>query len=401
MRKTQALCAFVVFWVVILANSSTFSANNEIKEWTFLIYINGHNDLDPYGAMDINEMEEVGSTDNINVVVQWASLESSSTKRLLIQKDSNTSLVTSPIIQDLGKQVDMGNYESLQEFIQWSTENYPARHYFIDVWNHGNGWKPKHRGEVKLEDISFDDLSGNAISTKQLGLVTDYAKGLFGHNVDMIGTDACLMSMIEVANEMSDSVEVFVGSEDLEPLKGWPYHLLLTEWANTPKATARDVSKILTRVYVEDYESQGESSITLSAFNLKKIHPLQTAIQDFALAITSLDRSTQSQLLGIIEKSTNFDGLEYLDIIDVLNQIKASNSTIMDQSIFDHIQKAVSQFVIANHYSKDYAQLGGVSFWFPKQRSIFDLYKDTYQTLKFNAATQWSTMLNQLLFVHR
>jgi hypothetical protein len=33
-----------------------------VKDWTLLVFINGHSNLDPYGDSDINEMESAGRT---------------------------------------------------------------------------------------------------------------------------------------------------------------------------------------------------------------------------------------------------------------------------------------------------------------------------------------------------
>ncbi|MFZ9594816.1 MAG: hypothetical protein ACO3A2_01925, partial [Bdellovibrionia bacterium] len=68
------------------------------KEWTFLTFMNGKNNLDSFGALNINQMEKVGSTDQINVVVQWASLKNKSVKRLFINQDQNPKKVTSHIL---------------------------------------------------------------------------------------------------------------------------------------------------------------------------------------------------------------------------------------------------------------------------------------------------------------
>ena len=77
MRRTLALCA--IFALSVFSSLSAFAAE---KEWTYLVFMNGNNNLDSYGAMDINELESIGSTDKINVVVQWASLDAGSVKRV-------------------------------------------------------------------------------------------------------------------------------------------------------------------------------------------------------------------------------------------------------------------------------------------------------------------------------
>ena len=42
----------------VMANEKTEAAP---KKWTFLLFLNGNNNLDSYGYMNINQMEKIGS----------------------------------------------------------------------------------------------------------------------------------------------------------------------------------------------------------------------------------------------------------------------------------------------------------------------------------------------------
>src|SRR5262249_38757842 len=76
------------------------------KKWTFLVFISGNNFRD-MGERHIRYMEQVGSNDQINIVVEWGSYSTHKVLRLLVQKSTDPSRITSPILQDLGA-VDMG-----------------------------------------------------------------------------------------------------------------------------------------------------------------------------------------------------------------------------------------------------------------------------------------------------
>ncbi|MGB2825071.1 MAG: clostripain-related cysteine peptidase, partial [Thermoplasmata archaeon] len=41
----------------------------EDAEWTVMVYLDGDNNLEPYGLSDLAEMEAVGSVDGVNVIV--------------------------------------------------------------------------------------------------------------------------------------------------------------------------------------------------------------------------------------------------------------------------------------------------------------------------------------------
>ena len=71
--------------LAIVPHKTKASTNNEKskaeKEWTFLLYLNGNNNLDSFGKLNINQMEAAGSSDAVNLVVQWASLANRDTRR--------------------------------------------------------------------------------------------------------------------------------------------------------------------------------------------------------------------------------------------------------------------------------------------------------------------------------
>src|SRR4030095_7378204 len=42
-----------------------------VRDWTLLVYLAGDNNLSSAGAVDLEEMKKVGSTDRVNVVAQY------------------------------------------------------------------------------------------------------------------------------------------------------------------------------------------------------------------------------------------------------------------------------------------------------------------------------------------
>ncbi len=100
------------------------------KNWTLLVYMNAHgvrgqgDDLSDFARQNLRWMQKVGSTENINIVVEVGTSDSPDAQRLLIQKNK---------IQVLEKRsnVNMGSVEELKDFISWTVKNYPAQHYFM------------------------------------------------------------------------------------------------------------------------------------------------------------------------------------------------------------------------------------------------------------------------------
>lgn len=231
------------------------------KEWTIMVFINGKNNLEEYALKDMNEMEMVGSTDKMNVVVETGRIDGyddsdgdwKGTRRYLISKDGDMEKLASTMVQDMGK-VDMGDYKSVIDFGKWAKEKYPAKKYMMIVWNHGSGWEKGLRSSID-KGISYDDETNNHITTPQLGLAL---KGMGG--VDVYGSDACLMQMPEVDYELKDYAAYIVGSEETEPGDGYTYNIFLGPVAAKPAMTPAELAKVAVDAYSDHYKAQGTGS---------------------------------------------------------------------------------------------------------------------------------------------
>ncbi|MDD2805760.1 MAG: clostripain-related cysteine peptidase [Elusimicrobiales bacterium] len=255
------------------------------KEWTIMVFINAKNNLEQYGLKDMNEMEQVGSSDKVNIVVELARINGfdssdgdwKTSRRYLVKKDNDVSKVTSPIVEELAK-VDMGDYKHLADFANWAKAKYPAKKYMIIVWNHGAGWIKSVPGETK--GISYDDETGNHITTPQLGLALKEMGG-----VDVYGSDACLMQMAEVVYEIKDYTQYIVGSEETEPGDGYTYDTFLGPIVAKGNMTAEEVAKVAVDAYSDHYQQLDQAS-TQSYIKSSAINGLLDLSNAFAYAIT-------------------------------------------------------------------------------------------------------------------
>lgn len=371
---------------------------NPGKDWTLLVFINGNNNLDSYGYEDMNEMEQVGSTDRINVVTQWASMAERSVKRILVKKDNDPQTVTSPVVQDMGS-VDMGSTQSLIDFIRWGVENYPAKHYFIDVWNHGSGW---HRDgqlpDFHFLDISFDDKTGHSISTEDLGRAMIEASQIIGHKVDIYGSDACLMQMAEVAGEMSNGVEVMVGSQANEPASGWPYGDWLRAWNGLgDNASARKVATALVSTYKKSYSggSQGDGAVTLSALDLNKSDSFYASLTQFSKWALKPEKAALPAMRDSLNDTQSFGDGDYVDLGDFLKNLDAK-WTGVERVELRRMQDVMKEYIISSEVSEDYGRSTGLSLWIPRSSRQYNAHSERYAKLNIAKQTHWNDVLKNL-----
>lgn len=376
-----------------IANATDTTVPTE-KEWTILTFLNGHNNLDEYGDLNINQMEVMGSNANFNIVVQWASLRAKTTKRLYIQKDSDMNKINSPVVDEIPT-ADMGDYKTLVEFVRWAAQKYPAKHYLVNVWNHGGGWKLMSQGSVVINDISWDDHTGHKITTEQLGLAMDESAKIIGHKVDIYASDACLMGMLEVAAEVEDSVQVFVGSEDLEPGAGWPYDKILAAWYGSKDLSPQMLGKLLAVEYRKSYQggSNGTSDVTMAAYDLSFLPAVESAVRTAATEIRRLTNSQLDAVRTVVSGSQYFYFSDYVDVGDFVKGLRGAG---LGGAHLDGIDAAMKTFVVASENTTGFRKATGASMWIPTRKSTYSTDQNRYAKLKFATRSNWNLALDVL-----
>ena len=244
------------------------------RPWTLMVYMAGDNGkvfdseygklklMDPMtaaGKSDLAEMGAIGTTDHAAVTCLFDT-DQGVTYLVEVQR-SGLGLAGSNCRRLPG--VNTGDPNTLQQFIVESVRLYPADHYGLVIWNHGTGWLDVNvyeavralgssaplfkRKQVALSDgttrpIAFDDSSKDFLDTADLRAAFAGAQAETGVRLDLIGMDACLMAMVEGAQELADFADYFVGSQETEPMDGWPYAPILAAMNREPGIAPRDLS---------------------------------------------------------------------------------------------------------------------------------------------------------------
>jgi hypothetical protein len=96
----------IVLGLVLVYSSAGWSQATAVKEWTFLVYMNADNNLYDFASLNFSQMEKVGSSDQVNVVVQLDPEPTGMpTTRYLVTKNANAvkGTITSKPLQTLGE----------------------------------------------------------------------------------------------------------------------------------------------------------------------------------------------------------------------------------------------------------------------------------------------------------
>ncbi|MBF0361333.1 MAG: hypothetical protein HQK49_09990 [Oligoflexia bacterium] len=294
---------FSQFFVVLFSMSVGFAALTDngqrpVKEWNIMIYLAADNNLDSYAAKDMQEMVKAGgSSATMDLTLMYDGLKNKDSK--YIHYDTKGKI---DFTKSLGE-IDSGDINEVNKFVKWSSTAYPAKKYFLVLWNHGSGWD--FVGPIHINGIAYDD-HGTNVTTQELGDFMANSPVKF----DILGYDACLMQMIEVLYQVKDNVKYVVASEELETADGWPYDKMLLR----NNFTAEELLTAL----VDGYGVYGD---TLSAINVEKF---QKFVPLFKKWVGVLNKD---KLNSIKSNAVNFSSA---NSVDLGNLIEAYINTTLD-----------------------------------------------------------------------
>ncbi len=320
----------------------------EEDAWTILVYMCGadlesgwdsyEGKYDPdhdvyYASEDLDEIKKVKNQPNdVNVVFEAGGAKRwSSTYSSLIQTGNLNRFHLSGRNYVIDERIDldsMGESETLQDFIEWGMEEYPAEKTALVFWNHGGGM----RGVCYDENFEDDSLRNSEVKSALEGA------GLNSNNkLEWIGYDACLMAVQDIAEFNSGYANYMVCSEESEAGYGWDYDTWLDD-----VFAKHDTETILTAIvdgFISDTNSLyrqynwGDSDQTLSWLDLSQMSAYKTAFDAFATALSN--KLNSSKVKANTFKSWVLNNVKYygeedvdyfctFDAYDFVTQIRGS-----------------------------------------------------------------------------
>ncbi len=300
-----------------------------LHTWTIMVYLAADNDLDRYALLDLAEMERVQLPGSVALVAlvdrsPWSKTGVNAftdTRRGPVRPDGDPTRVGSELVS-IGEQ-NTGDPATLTAFIDWAASAFPAERYGLVIWNHGGG----------LDGVGWDVSSrGDRLELSEVRrAITDSVLD----KVDLLGFDACLMAMVEVAAELRTVADVLVASQELEPAKGWAYDRWLKELARHPAIAPDELARAIVETYAQTYPN--ERAVTLSAVDLRTMPALESALGDLATAVLrSDDPATLAGIRTAVERARPFprDGsYPYRDLGEFLGEaIRRVDDPLVDDA---------------------------------------------------------------------
>jgi len=355
-----------------------------------MVYMCGDNNLEWCYWRNLDMMESVGSTEEVNIVAQMDPYDTcTGTYRYYVtgvEAGSEYPRYPENIVQTLPEQ-DMSDPATLTNFINWAGDNYPADHYMLILCNHGGGWR---EGDDVLKGIIWDDTTGGweHIDVPELAQSLETANV----NIDILGLDACLMQMIEVAwelgMEMSTPPNYLIASEATAWTPVWPYDDFLVQITNNTNVEQLVICETIINGYINSLSNSG----TMSAFHFNDdfLNNGLDIINNFANAL--LDSNYQEEISSArltAQAYILWDQPQYKDIYDFAQIIKNNVTDCWSEAV--EVMDLINSVIVAEgHTGSDMENSHGLSIYLTNSPSE---YNSNYDFLRFAIDTQWDEFL--------
>ena len=334
----------------------------EKDTWTVFVYLCG-SDLETDGGAatkDLAEMVGAQGSEQVSFVVEtggaktWqGDVKSNRLQRFLVQDGS---------IMEVGhaKASDMGDPQTLTDFLSWGLENYPAEHMGVVLWDHGGG---------SVSGVCFDERNDfDSLTLPELDASFAGVNDILWQKFDFVGFDACLMGTLETANVLASYADYMIASEETEPASGWEYSSIMEYLAEHPSASGAELGEALCDSYLYSLEDSSSGWATLSTVELAQVDELVQSFYRFSqeMYASGADQGTRAAMSRGIRRADNYGGNNWLEgytnMVDVGGLVDACAQVTPSA---DDVKAALDAAVTYQVRGKYHSDASGLAIYYP------------------------------------
>jgi len=352
-----------------------------MAKWTFLVYMDGDNSLSTESEGDISEMEEGYSNSSaaeVNLIVLWDRSGNGDTKLVKIYHGGYEDISAEASWMD--SEMDMGSPSTLVDFVTWSVENYPAEHYFLDLWDHGGDYS----------GAMYDETSGTHLSLSDLREAALEIYHRLGFPLDIWGYDACLMDAGADNYQIKQAANIILASEHTEGDDGWDYNAIIGNLTANPSLNPEQFAYNFVE-HVDDEHSRTDI-VTMVAINTTRWDFwFMQAYNELAQAIRQSAGTDNSGIKKAFEYAVSADSKYWPNGKDVgdfakelLNYVNNTKIRYWAQRLLDNVS-----YSVINSYDTD---SDGRKIIMAETNTTSQV-SSSYYIFK---ETEWSKMLEQV-----
>lgn len=427
-KKTWRVVVLVNFLIINLSlqlfnSKQTTLYAQEIADWTVLVYAQANNSLYEYANKNFIDMASIGSTKNVNILVEYRQPNHQGGWRYQIE---NGQMVFDSCV---ALDSDGNNPQDLINSVRWAVTKCPAKKFSLVLWDHGCGildpfwgrhqaWgnkshfidpeMVKNNPRIQISGITteaddirgilFNEQSKTYMTNEQLTTALAQIKNsvLGGKKIDLLGMDACLMAMIEIGYQAKDYADILVSSEEVELARGWDYGSFLQLLKNDTLSPAQLAQGIV--LTYDLYYKNRIQFYTQSAINLNAIAAVKQGLDN----VVTLAKKCKD-IRSVIKKSRShclqFSAASYIDLYSFLEEFHKNlvasskhNSSVSDlKKAINSCLTLIDGTIIAHAGGKNMSRAKGLSIYFPT--SGIDT---SYAKTDFAKESLWMNFLHDL-----
>ncbi len=388
-KTTRSFITLIVLFVLLSSLTGTAFAAAPRAKWTVMVYISGDNNLESYVTSDIEtELAPTGSTANVQVIALADRGPEASTGPS-DWKTTKLFHVTKGMTADAAHQVadwgekDMGNPQTLIDFVTWSKTNYPADHYALIFWGHGWNWHPGYvmrddtTAQLNPNDTGTLDYQEEKAAIPSLGFI------------DVVGYDGCNMASIEIFNLWHGHATAVTGSQEYVGWEGLQYDLVLPQMNANPNMTADQVAVA--------FAQSASADKTWSAVAVdSRFDTLFSTVNDWSIALKNGLAKNRKQYDQAFTATRSFwQAPMDKDLYDMAYEMNrnVTDATIKTKS--QAVMNAVNSVVLFDRHTNAYADTYGITIYHISKATEKDSNYTYYRsTIDFALQTGWDEFLD-------
>lgn len=382
-KLSRFIITFALAIILLTVSAGVTNAAPPVPKakWTVMVYMSGDNNLESYIISDIEtELAPTGSSASVQVVAladrgpgydtsygDWQTTK-------LFHVTQGMKADSASAVADWGER-NMGDKQTLIDFITWTKANYPADHYALYFWGHGWNWHP---GVVMRDDTNADtlDMEEMKAALPSIGFM------------DMVGFDGCNMASIEVEMLWHGYATALAHSQEWVGGNGIEYEAVLPQLTANPNMTADQVAIATSQSATSD---KTWSAVAVDG----RFDALLTAVNQWSVALNNglaVNRKKYDRAFGATrsfwQEPTDKD---LYDMAYEINRL-VSDSNIKAKS--QAVMNAVNAVVLHERHVNAYKDVHGITIYQISRAKEKDSNYTYYRTLDFALQTGWDEFLD-------
>ena len=374
-------------------NNNDFEYDDNIYSHTIMVYMVGSDLESNYGSASVDLAEMFSAKpdlENNNIVVftggasQWQIPSIDADKSYLLELKEDDFYPKEEF-----DACNMGESESLSNFVTYCLDEYDTDKYSLILWNHGAG---------PVMGFGVDENYSDILSLPELQKALDISVGKSDKKLELIGFDACLMSSLEIADAFAPYANYLVSSQETEPGWGWNYAFLseLSESGMNGAGLGKEIIDSYMDYSEEMFERypKSQADITLSCIDLTKYDDVEKSLGEFFTEVDgNLSVTTFPEVIRERNEMRNFGSFSsdynysLIDTVDLVEQLCDNDNENSAQKAVE----ALDEMMVYNQTNMPNAN--GVSICFPYNTET--KYEEAY--LKVNEYLDFSPEYTRFL----